>query len=314
MLWYAVVVALASETIATFEHANGHYQFFTTASRVGKVDRVAFGLLRFSFEYLLDLMLARVPRWYGVEHVQVHHVEDNGPADLQSTEPYDRASFIDFSRCANRFALSGMLPLDVIHYLSQHRRWKGLRSLLLGLCIFYVALIIVGFWNPGAVVVILVLRYSNLIRGSLSFFQEHGLIDVSEPANIYRNSLHYINSDNFHATLGEDPHIEHHLHPGRHWSTYIQAVELDLVRYASEEAVGFLDGPGRVEEYYRLLWAAKYRDLAKMFIVFGRDNASLDEVASLLEARTRPVGGAEMSGAMKRLDSHLGRVAGLLLP
>lgn len=314
ILWFTVVVALASETIATFEHANGHYQFFTTTSRAGGVDRAAFGLLRISFEFLLDLMLARIPRWYGVEHVLVHHVEDNGPADLQSTEPYDRASFIDFARCANRFALSGMLPLDVIRYLSRRRRWKGLRSLLLGLCVFYTVMTFVWLWNPGAAVAILALRYVNLIRGSLSFFQEHGLIDPSEPGNIYRNSLHYINTANCHATLGEDPHIEHHLHPGRHWSTYIKAVELDLEQYSKEEAIGFLDGPGRAEEYYRLLWAGRYADLARMFVIFGKPNASLDEVASLLKARTRPVGGFEASRAMRSLDSRLGRVAGLLLP
>lgn len=313
VLWYAVVIVVASETVATFEHANGHYLFFRLSRRVKRSDRVIMGTLRFLFEHLLDLMLARIPHWYGVEHILVHHVEDNGPSDLQSTEPYDRASFIDFSRCANRFALSGMFPLDVIQYLVRSRRWKGLKSLIIGLCIFYVTLTLVGVWNIGALVVLLVLRYANLVMGSMTFFQEHGLIDVADPGNIYRNSLHYINEDNSHASLGEDPHIEHHLHPGRHWSEYIEAVEKDMNQYAAERAVGFLDGPGHIQEYYRLMWRGNFLKLAEMFVVFGQENASLQEVADILVSRTRPVTGVAMPVTMQRIDRHIGRLAGFLL-
>ena len=313
VIWYAAAILLCSETVATFEHANGHYRFFRSRASAGRPDRVAFGALRLLVEQVLDVMLARIPRWYGVEHVLVHHVEDNGPADLQSTERYDRASFIDFARCANRFALSGMLPLDVMWYLRRQRRWAGMRQLLTGLVVFYATLALVGVWNWRAVVLLLALRYANLVRGSLTFFQEHGLVDTAEPGNIYRNSLHYINRGNSHASLGEDPHIEHHLHPGRHWSDYVSGVERDMQRYASERAAGFLDGPGCVRRYYQLMWAGNFRELASMFVVYGMESAGADNVAALLEARTRPVTGGTRSIQCRSLDRLFGRGAGLLL-
>lgn len=314
VIWYGLVLAIASETIATFEHANGHYHFFRLSPQAKLVDRAAFASLRLCFEYLLDLMLARIPRWYGVEHVLVHHAEDNGPADLQSTLPYDRASFIDFARCANRFALSGMLPLDVLHYLWQNHRMKGMTSLLAGMSTFYGTLGLLGLWNWRAALVLLAFRYANLVKGAMSFFQEHGLVDIAEPLNIYRNSLHYINRGNTHASLGEDPHIEHHLHPGRHWSEYIDAVGQDLDRYADEKAVGFLDGSGQVTKYYRLMWQRRYMDLANMFVLFGAPDATQQEVAALLEARTRPLTGEPRSMAFHRMDLAVGRLAGYLLP
>ena len=52
------------------------------------------------FEYPVTLLTIRVPEFYRIQHVYVHHVEGNGPDDTQSTMAYDRTSFLDFSRHA----------------------------------------------------------------------------------------------------------------------------------------------------------------------------------------------------------------------
>ena len=134
---------------------------------------------------------------------------------------------------------------------------------------------------------------------------------MSDPENIYRNSLHYIAPDNTHGSRGEDFHIAHHLRPGRHWAEYEAQVEAETQRYAAEGSVGFFEGPGQIEAYYRLLWRRDFTALARHFIVFGRPTISLDEAAVLLRARTLPLGVTTPSP--KRVDVLLGRAASYLL-
>lgn len=310
---YGAVVWVTWKSATDFEHADSHYHFFRRYRATGRLEKFVFRSLDIYLTYVFTILLARVPHWYEVQHVVIHHSENNGFADTQSTLKYDRASFIDFAKCANRFAVSGLLSIDVIVYLIKKRRLRALRRLATGICLFYGTLAAVCTFDWQIATTILFVRYVGGIISSMGFFQEHGIVDISDPDNIYRNSLHYIALDNTHGSRGEDFHIEHHLHPGRHWAEYGGNVSDNLTRYAAERAIGFLDGPGRIDMYYRMLWRGDFTSLAPYFIVFGQPGISSEEMAGLLRARTRPLGAAEDIQTSKTMDRWLGRRASYLL-
>ena len=115
---YATTLLLGQFPQEMVEHQNIHTRVFSP--KVGTSPRIKALLkaLQFYFEYIFALLTSRVPGFYRVQHVYVHHVEDNGPLDTQTTLPYDRTSFFDFSR---------------------HAFWQGVDLVTGGLLIGYLA-------------------------------------------------------------------------------------------------------------------------------------------------------------------------------
>ena len=100
MAAYGVALLLLQFPHDLIDHVNIHTRVFQP--KIGASPRVKRLLkaLQFYFEYVLSVLVARAPHYYRVQHVYQHHVEDNGMLDSQSTAPYDRTSFLDFSRHA----------------------------------------------------------------------------------------------------------------------------------------------------------------------------------------------------------------------
>ena len=181
---YAVALWVTWKPATDFEHADSHYHFFRGHRAERPRERTLFRVLDFCVTYIFTLASARVPHWYEVQHVVIHHAEDNGLDDTQSTLRYDRASFVDFARCANRFAMSGLFSVDVFEYLARKRRAKASRRLMIGMLLFYgmIGALVLVDWRVA--VVIFAARYASGVISSMGFFQEHGIIDMSDPENI----------------------------------------------------------------------------------------------------------------------------------
>jgi hypothetical protein len=312
-LW-VIVVLLANNHLNVVEHANAHYDVFGRTQGASAADRRACRIAAAYAHYVFPLLYARTPQWYKVQHVYVHHAEDNGVDDTQSTLPYDRASFSDFARCANKFALSGLLGLDVGRYLVRKRRRGALTLLLGGVAVFYSVIGLIALVNWRFAVAAIVVKYASLVLTALGFFQEHGMVDTTQPQNVYRNSLHFLAADNSHGSLGDDVHIEHHIHPGADWSGYVAGAAQDAGQYEAESALAFRDGPGGLHRYYESLWRRDFIGLASLFTVFGRADTSTEDVAELLWLRTRPLSAKRTSRFVERVDRVLGTVACHLLP
>lgn len=310
-LQYVIFLTVMSEALVNFEHADSHYHVFRTGRVMSGGDTVAMRALDVYVSSVLPLALTRVPYWYEVQHVVVHHAEDNGPNDTQSTLEFDRASFVDFASCAHRFALSSLLSVDVFSYLIRNGRAKPLRRLLCGLVLFYGFVGLLALFNWKCALLIVVWRYISGISSATGFFQEHGIVDTTRPENIYTNSLHFIAPDNDHGSRGEDFHIAHHLRPAQHWSEYQGEVASEMERYGSEGAIGFLDGPGRISDYFRLLWRRDFERLADYFVPLGGRVMSSSEMAELLRARTKPL--SSVRTGTTKWDLLMGRVGGYLL-
>lgn len=313
LLIHAAAVWGTRRSLVDFEHGDSHYDFFKPHSSAAPGDRRCLTALRWFAHQPLALMSGRIPHWYAVQHVAVHHAENNGLADTQSTAPYDRASFGGFAACAQRFALSGLIPLDVLLYLTERRRTKAIRRLCTGYGVYLAWLAALFAINPAIALVLVGLRYVSLVADAASFFQEHGLIDPVRPQTVITGALHYISSDRAHGNRGEDAHIEHHLRPGLHWSRYITRYAARLREYEQQKAIGFYDAPGQLKVYFRLLWRRDFIELARHVHVFGGDGMSTDEIACLIEARTAPAGPNPRRPLPHWVECHAGRLAASIL-
>jgi len=299
--------------IVDFEHGDAHYGFLRPRPDGPLAGRWIFRVADWVSRFPLALATARIPNWYAVQHVAVHHAEDNGLADTQSTAPYDRASFAGFAACTQRFALSGLFPLDVFLYLRRRRRTKALRRLCIGYAAYVTVILVIALYSPAAALVLVLLRYVSLVADAANFFQEHGLLDPDHPERVVTNSLHYIAADNDHGSRGEDLHVEHHLRPGLHWTLYPAAMAERRPEYRSLHAIGFRDGTGQLGFYYQCLWRDDLAALAGHILVFGGEEMTQAETERLLRQRTLPAGPRRRGVAPVWIAGPAGRLAARLI-
>lgn len=294
------------------EHTHMHNRVFTP--RIGATPRVKriLAICQWLFEYPVTLLTIRIPEFYRIQHVYIHHVEDNGPDDTQSTMSYDRTSFLDYSRHALLQGLDLLTGCLVIPYLRRKGKHRQIRELMHGMVLFYSLVAIVAFFNPIAAGLIL---FSRLLGGQiLSFFAffQHGLIDARDVTAVHGNTINYEGDE--HGHLGADFHVEHHLKPARHWSTYREAARKETEAHDDFHRALVFD-----KSFYsplgmmRALWTRDYLGVAAAARLSGM-GTDTEAIAALIRERTRPIGETERSGFMAVVDRWLGQVMGRALP
>ena len=217
---YGVALLLVQFPHDLADHVNIHTRLFQ--SRTGAPERLKRLLrgLQLYFEYVLALLVARAPNYYRVQHVYVHHVEDNGPLDSQTTAPLDRTSFLDFSRHAFKQGLDLVSGVSIYRYLHAKGKTRQMRDLVRGLAIWWAMLIAVAIFNPVGAGILFLSRFIGGNMQSLVAFWQHGLVDADHPLEAHGNSIDYAGPE--HGNLGNDYHVEHHARPGRHWAAYYE--------------------------------------------------------------------------------------------
>ena len=278
---YTVILLLTQLPQEITDHTNIHTRIFSRelALRLG-IKRLL-GWLQIYFEWVLTLLVARVPGYYRVQHIYIHHTEDNGPADLQTTLPYDRTSFLDFSRHAMRQGVDLVTGWWVLSYLYRKGKVRPMRDVGRGLAVWYAILLVLAVLNPITAVVLFSTRFIGGNILSLIAFYWHGVVDPEDHLGAHGNSIEYVG--NGHGNLGDDFHAVHHLRPGRHWSHYYE-------EFAKQEQRGH---PGIIMQKDAfgplMLVAALWR---QDFSAIGQHarlgTTTGDELARVIEERTRP--------------------------
>lgn len=294
------------------DHANIHNRIFTprndASPRVKRILRAC----QIYYENVECLLALQIPQYYRIQHNYVHHVEDNGPADSQTTLPYDRMSFFDFARHALRQGIDLVTGWQVFRYLAAKGKHKQIRELARGIVIWYAVLALIAVFNPIAAAMVFFSRFVGGNILSLFSFWQHGLIDEHDVHDVHGNSTDFAGSE--HGNLGHDYHVEHHLRPGRHWADYYEQYAKAAAAEGGHKALVMDKDAFGPLTFVAALWRKDADAIARYGRIQGIAAGDQASLAELVRERTRPVGAEERTGLAARADAIMGQVMAVAMP
>jgi hypothetical protein len=305
IVFFAFVQGVIGKRHETLAHSEIHYHPFASKHLRGRWDRAVVRTIELYVVYVLSILCMRIPRWYGVQHIAIHHAEDNGIHDTQSMLAYDRASYFDLCVVSIMSGFSYVVPVDIVQYLRRRRRTRLLRHFLGGMAVYYAALTLLAMASwPAALFLLAWVFFASGTGAAVHNLWWHAFIDPHDPKNSYRSSMNVESGSESLGNFGSDYHLEHHLHPERHWTLlHEEAIgEGHGGAYAAEEAF-VLRGARRA--FLRALWTRRFEDLAEV-IRPTRPGTTRAELAALAEERTRPIAPRPRSALATRLDTLVG--------
>lgn len=235
---------------------------------------------------------------YSAHHVGMHHVEENGEADLSSTLGYRRDSARDFAHYFLRFFFTASFALP--RYFGQRRRRKLMRRVLIGELAYFGLFAAAFVWNPlGAAIVLaiplLVVRF-GMISGN---WVQHAFVDPARPAEAAAHSLVCLDTPYNELCFNDGYHIQHHEAPAAHFTELPALFEASRERLMATGAVIF-----RGLDYFQI-WALLMRK------AHGRLATHLDISPAALAGRTREdFLRSRLGGAPVRVPIPSGHFAG----
>ena len=309
---YATTLLLGQFPQEIVEHQNIHTRVFSPKIGASPRIKMLLNALQFYFEYVFALLTSRVPGFYRVQHVYVHHAEDNGPLDTQTTLPYDRTSFFDFSLHAFWQGVDLVTGCLLLNYLTKKGKKRQIREIIRGLAIWYAALLVVGVFNPTAAIYLFL---SRLLGGpfiTLITFYQHGLVDPDDPHEVHGHTIDFVAAE--HGNLGFDYHVEHHLKPARHWSHYYEEYTRAADKNGGHPAIVMQKDQFGPLALMAALWRKDYPSIARHARLHGIPEDNAEELARIVGERARPIGAAERSGIWAGIDAAMSRVMAVVIP
>lgn len=309
---YGMMALLTQFPHELADHTNIHTRIFQPKLGASPRVRRALGAVQVYFETILSMMVGRSPHFYRVQHVYVHHVEGNGPLDSQTTEPYDRTSFVDFSRHALKQGVDLVTGVSVIRYLHARGKLRQSRDMIIGLVVWWALIILLATVNPLGAVLVFVTRFIGGNIQSLVAFWQHGLVDPDDPHSAHGSTIDFDGPE--HGNLGNDYHVEHHLVPGRHWSAYYQTFETLRRGDGGHQAIVLHKDVFSPLTLIAALWRCDHAAIAAHARLTGVAQSDQTALAQIVRQRTRPIGVPERTGLAARLDRGFSALMARALP
>jgi hypothetical protein len=309
---YATTLLLSQFPQEIVEHQNIHTRVFSPKSGASPRIKLLLKALQLYFDYIFALLTSRVPGFYRVQHVYVHHVEDNGPLDTQTTLPYDRTSFFDFSRHAFWQGVDLVTGGLLINYLTKKGKKRQIREVIRGLAIWYAVLLVVAVFNPMAAAYLFLTRFLGGPFITLITFYQHGLVDPDDVHEVHANTIDYAGCE--HGNLGFDYHVEHHMKPARHWSNYYEEFARAAQKGDGHPAIVMQKDQFGPLALMAALWRKDYTAIARHARLRDIPEDNAEELARIVGERARPIGAAERSGLSADIDAIVSRVMAVALP
>lgn len=145
--------------------------------------------------YLVWPIMFWFPNNYFALHTGVHHAENNGPADSQSTLRFDKSSFIGFVKATTWYSLfTVVLPIDAYHYLRAQGRKKFLSAYIKSYIFGYGVLIAVTLLHPWLGGTIIAIIIGSGLYTYLFVMRWHGFHDATRPYSVEASNnspMHY---------------------------------------------------------------------------------------------------------------------------
>jgi hypothetical protein len=311
MALYLVTLRVVGLIHEAMDHGNIHNHLFRPkrgASPFAALLCRAVGMFQ---EYPLNLAVGRIPGWYRVQHVAVHHGEDGGLDDNQTTVPRDRTSFLQYGASITSWLLSRFFAVDVALYLMAHGHRKMLRSLVLHVAGYYLALALLAKLCWPVVLCLVFARIFTTPDSVVTHYNWHGFVDARDFANPYLNTVH-VEGKMEHGFLGLNAHLHHHLHAACHWSDLAPEARREEARYRAEGVVVLRANGRERTQLLKLLFERRFTDLGEEMAAIG--DAPREDFARILEERSQPLWPRRWPRALDQLDRALSvTVARLLL-
>lgn len=300
LIFMAAGYLVAADHMEALDHINIHRRLLRGDKQRGPA-RWVLAAGAFYLEQVLPMMCLRMPGWYRIQHLYMHHAENSGLLDNQSTNRYP-TGYIGFCLSALDFAVSLLLPVDLFLYLLRRRKLPAARQLAAAVVRHYAVLGAIAWVHPAFALSFLLLRASvGGVTSTIYFYLWHGLVLRGDASSVFDNTIDVVDRSVDHAFLGENFHVEHHLHPSRHWSQMAGDFERhteDRTRAATPVFV--LRDAGQANELRHAIFAALWTEDCTRLGPLLADPATLTALAE------RP---ASQRRWYRRCDRALGRFA-----
>jgi len=302
VLLYAVALLSISRSQEELDHCDIHNNLFSSSHLAPGFAKVGVWLTSQYLRVVLNPLCSRIPHFYRIHHVYMHHVENNGAEDLQTTMHADRTSFHDFCVHALKLAVSNSFGVDLYSYLVRKRRYREVRQLLAGMVGWFAALALIAAYSPVGAAVVLIVHFLGAVPGAINTYIWHGFVDPDDPENVYLNTVNsVVNPD---VLLVGSLHLRHHIKGGEHWTKQAAMTPAESDACLQKSVVLLSPLPGNA------LLSALWRD--RMDIIATRvrplpGQASSDMV-DMLRRRTRPKVAAPSSNLTRWIDRSIGKL------
>jgi hypothetical protein len=182
-VWYAGSYTLMKHQ---YVHMNG-----VLASRYRLIDIL--------FPYIIDPLMGYTWNSYYYHHVKMHHVEGNGPRDLNSTMWYDRDSIADFARYVGRFFFLISLELP-LYFFRKGQYSTSFKTAFWEFSNFLVIALLFRYCHAQATLCVFLLPLWTLRAGLMAGnWGQHAFVDPHDPSSDFRSSITLIDvSVSFH--------------------------------------------------------------------------------------------------------------------
>jgi fatty acid desaturase len=281
--WLAVayLVVLFAGVIDRFTlmlHCTSHRQLF----------RAGHPLLNQVIPWVLCPFMGQSPETYFAHHMGMHHVEENRPGDLSSTERFQRDRIGHWLRYWSRFMSVGFLEL--VGYFARKGKRRLLRRVIVGECAYWLSMGLLLWVNPRATIVVFLLPW--LVMRTLMMagnWAQHAFICPQQPGHPLRASITCVGTRYNRRCFNDGYHAVHHVAPRSHWTEHPVEFERNLEEYGRNDAVVFegLD----FFQVWLLLMTGRWLRLERAFVRLpGAPDRSPDEAVAFLRSRVRPVG------------------------
>lgn len=260
LVFLAAGYLVAADHMEALDHINIHRRLLRGGQQRGPA-RWVLAAGAFYLEQVLPMMCLRMPGWYRIQHLYMHHAENSGLLDNQSTNRYP-TGYIGFCLSALDFAVSLLLPVDLFLYLLRRRKLPAARQLVAAVVRHYAVLGAIAWVHPAFALSFLLLRASvGGVTSTIYFYLWHGLVLRGDASSVFDNTIDVVDRSVDHAFLGENYHVEHHLHPSRHWSQMASDFERHTeARTRAATPVFVLRDSGQASELRYAIFAALWTE------------------------------------------------------
>lgn len=292
------------------DHSHIHSNLYQPARNAPKCVVRLLNVMAFVHLWVLNPLTLRIPHYYRVQHVYLHHVENNGPEDNQTTLRYDRTSYIGFCLFSMKIGLSLLFAHDVYRYVARKGKTRLVRMLLAGQLYVFGLLVLLAQIDLGIALFVCLLRFSQGFLFAVVAYSWHGLADVDNPCEVTTNTHNGLVAG--HGQFGAFCHLEHHVAPGTHWSDLQGFMTRREETNAAKGAMLFWSGMWSGMPFLCMLFAQRFDILASFVRYSPESKADGPTVEGVIRHRTRALRPVEMGRLERRLDHMLARLFNII--